>query len=132
MGIASSDVGRRWWIRCDTTTPTTENRALLHQFGVDQGFLGIMEDMGECIVPMIEIAAMDSDRLFSHRRLVGISGRLIVIGERNTIRHHSQNQTRMDFAVCIGILVQGFIGGGNEYSRCFVDIDVIDMRVIQD
>jgi len=78
---------------------------LLHEFRIDQRFLGIVKDMRECVVSLIEVAAMNPDGLFSHRGLIGISGGLVVIGERDTVRHHAQNQARVDFAVCVIIII---------------------------
>ena len=56
----------------------------------------VAEQIAHRIQPLREIQSVHSHRLFSHRRLVRISRRLIVVRKRNIRTHRSNNRRRMN------------------------------------
>ena len=67
----------------------------------DKGDLRIAEEMGERVESIAEVERVHPHRLFAHRRLIGVTGRLIVIREGNVARQSSERRTRMN--LCMGV-----------------------------
>ena len=47
------------------------------------------------------VACIDAHRLLTHRRLIGVSWRLIVVRQRNAACHMTNNQARVNLVVCM-------------------------------
>lgn len=78
------------------------------------------------------VATVNSHGLFTHRTLIGISGRLIMIGERNNRCANAEDHRRMDLTVrviillLLSVLVDIFSEHGN-HSRLFL-LDIKELH----
>ena len=76
----------------------------LHAFCADERLLGIIEDMSHRVHSQRVVRSIDTHCLFTHGRLVSISGRLVVIWVWNDRRTHSQNHRRMYLTMRVAVL----------------------------
>lgn len=71
----------------------------IHHACLHKGTHGRTENIPVLIQTFRIILCLQTHRLLSHRRLVRITRRLVVIAERNARSHMTQNQCGMDFAM---------------------------------
>ena len=90
----------------------------------DEGALWRDEDVHHCVHSHRKVEPRYSDRLFSHRGLVSVSWRLVVIGKWDERCAHSVNERRVQFAV----RVVSHIGRpeGNAQIHLLLLVDVFD------
>lgn len=77
---------------------------ILHGLGTDQRLLGIVENVSEGVHSHLVVRAVHSHGLFSHSRLIGVPGTLVMVREGNDTGTHSQDHSRVDFTMCIRVL----------------------------
>lgn len=77
----------------------------IHTLGADQWLLGIVEDMSQSVHPQEVVAGVDAHGLLSHCTLIGVSWRLIVVGERNDACANSEYHGWVDLTVGVSTLL---------------------------
>lgn len=73
-----------------------------HGFGGHEGLLGVGEHVRGGVHALSVVADVHAHGLLAHSGLVGVSRRLVVVGERNDRGAHAQNHGGMDLAVRVG------------------------------
>ena len=69
----------------------------------DERDLGIAQQMRQGVKAVPEVECIHSHCLLTHSRLVGVSGRLIVIREGDVTRQSSKSSAGMDLGMCVGL-----------------------------
>lgn len=64
-----------------------------------------------------EVTGEDPHRLLTHRGLVGVTRRLVVVGKGNDRAHHAQNERRMDLAVRPNLVVLQYEKRTTEHNK---------------
>ena len=79
----------------DFVPQTGEPRRIRH----DQRPLRVVHDVGGGVEAGVVVGGVHPEGLFAHGGLIGVAGRLIMVGEGNDRRAHTQHHGRVDFAV---------------------------------
>ena len=108
----------------------------IHQTSIDQRSRRIRQNVRRFIHTLVEIGRINTDGLFGHSALIRITRRLIVFRKRYTRRQHTENSTRVYFAMGIfrlqsridQITVLGF--HSNHRVVLFFWVDIFNHRFV--
>ena len=92
---------------------------VLHRLGLDKWLLGIVKHMRQGIHSDLIVRSVHSHSLLTHCRLVSVSGRLVVVWERNDRGADTENHRRMnlEMSIVISLLLPVFIDVVNKHGN---------------
>ena len=97
----------------------------VHRTCLHQGTSQTAQQVAVLVESFRIVSSIDAHRLLTHRRLIGVSWRLIMVRQRNAARHMTDNQARVNLVVC---MLGCCVVFGNRNMKClgFRRINVFD------
>ena len=71
----------------------------IHNLRLDDGALRRTQHVGIPVQALVVVGGIQSHRLLCHSRLISVTRRLVVVGQRDARRHVTENHMRMNLAV---------------------------------
>ena len=89
-----------WWCLVGGSEACTPEVKVLHRPGGHEGLLGVVQHIGLGVHACLVVGHIHAHGLLAHSRLVGVSRRLIVVGEGDDGRTHPEDHGWMNLTMC--------------------------------